>query len=131
MIEVKCNGRIYLFSENSEILDTLDMRAVDVMDDPGDTSILAKPSSNKIIYTRNVAAKILRESIELLRQKNVVIEFDTDKPDKPASPGKTRIQIHGTEYATLLDKIEEHIISAVNDTDQNTRIIRGILYRPL
>lgn len=36
MIEVKCNGRVYVFDEDSEIEDYLDMHAVEVKDDPDD-----------------------------------------------------------------------------------------------
>ena len=34
MIEVKCNGRVYLFPEDSGIMDDLDMLAKEVRDDP-------------------------------------------------------------------------------------------------
>ena len=36
MIEVKCNGRVYVFDEDSQIEDYLDMHAVEVKDDPDD-----------------------------------------------------------------------------------------------
>lgn len=34
MIEVKCNGKTYLFNEGSEIQDHLDMTAAEVREDP-------------------------------------------------------------------------------------------------
>lgn len=110
MIEVKCNGKTYLFNEGSEIQDHLDMTAAEVREDP-DPALPAK--SGNMLYTHDVAAAILERFEDLLDDKNIRIPCSDMDEESDRGIDENDAAIYGTEYGDLLDGVESDIIEAV------------------
>lgn len=123
MLEVKCNGRIYRLPEDAEILDYLDMHALEVDDDPHDTGILSGRSSMHTVHTRDTAALILERVEALLENKNITVPCTG--LDGAAVPGGDRLR--GTEYSELLDGIEDDVIDILEDALNGAKIVRHVL----
>lgn len=109
MIEVKCNGKTYLFDEGSEIQDHLDMTAAEVREEPD--TIPVKPGD--MLYTRDIAASILEQFEDLLDDKNIKIPCDDMDEESDRDAEENEASIYGTEYGRLLDGVESDIIEAV------------------
>lgn len=110
MIEVKCNGKTYLFDEGSEIQDHLDMTAAEVREDP-DTVPAASPQN--LLHTRDIAASILEQFEDLLDDKNIKIPCGDMDEESDRDAEENEAAIYGTEYGKLLDGVETDIIEAV------------------
>lgn len=110
MIEVKCNGKTYLFEENSEIQDHLDMTAAEVREDP-DPTLPAKPGD--LLHTRDIAASILEQFEDLLDDKNIKIPCDDMDEESDRDAEENEAAIYGTAYGRLLDSVEADIVEAV------------------
>lgn len=110
MIEVKCNGKTYLFDESSEIQDHLDMTATEVREEP-DTIPAANPES--LLHTRDIAASILEQFEDLLDGKNIKIPCDDMDEESDRDAEENEAAIYGTEYGRLLDGVEADIVEAV------------------
>ncbi len=99
MLEVRCNGKIYLIPKNSGIADELAEKAVEVRDD-------AQPASNHVVYTHDEAARIVEQFEDLLCANNIKIACAD--PDEEADRGEDNgAALYGTEYSNLLDGVED------------------------
>lgn len=116
MLDVKCNGLIYRLPEDAEILDWLDMKALEVLDDPG--GAVPGKASMRTVYTRDTARLILDRFERLLESKGVAIPC--------AGPGG-HARICGTEYSELLGGVENDVIDILEDALNDAKIVRHVL----
>lgn len=128
MIEVKCNGKIYLFDESSEIIDHLDMAAQDVRDDPDDDPVPTPADAGALVHTHDTAALIVEKFEDLLDSKN--IEITCSDPDEQAERHQdgNQASLYGTEYSELLDGVESHLVDMLEDFKRSggQRYIRDV-----
>lgn len=122
MIEVKCNGRIYRFDENSEIIDQLDMQAAEVTDDPDDG-----PMPSEKAYTRDTAALILERFEDLLTEKDMHVPCsDPDEQAELDEDPDNDARLYGTEYSGLLDEVEADIVELAEKIRGGAEIVRDV-----
>ena len=120
MIEVKCNGRIYLFDEGSEIMDQLDMQAAEVRDDPAYAGMPAQKA-----YTRDTAALILEKFEDLLTEKGLRVPCsDPDEQAELDGDPDNDARLYGTEYSGLLDEVEADIVELAEKIRSGAEIVR-------
>lgn len=121
MIEVKCNGKIYRFDENSEIVDQLDMQAAEVADDPD--SGCRFPAGKA--YTRDTAALIIEKFEDLLAAKDMRVPCsDPDERAELDGDPDNDARLYGTEYSELLDEIEADIAELAEKIQAGAEIVR-------
>lgn len=124
MIEVKCNGKIYKFSEGSEIIDQLDMQAQDVADDDG----YERPvPGEEPVYTHDVAAGIVELFEDLLESKDVSIPCaDPDEQAELDGDPDNGARLYGTEYSDLLDNVEARLVEVMERVHAGAGIVKDV-----
>lgn len=126
MLDIKCNGLIYRLPEDAEILDWLDMKALEVLDDP-DSAVPGK-ASMRTVHTRDTARLILERFERLLESKGIAIPCadPAGQAGREARPD-SRAPICGTEYSELLDGAENDVIDILEDALNGAKIVRHVL----
>lgn len=121
MIEVRCNGKTYKFEESSEIVDQLDMQAVEVTDDPDQPACAPRQKA----YTRDTAALILEKFEDLLTAKDMRVPCaDPDEQAELNGDPDNDARLYGTEYSDLLDEVEADIAELADKIQAGAAVVK-------
>lgn len=112
MLEVKANGKTYVFKDGTGILGQLESTASEIHESK--TGEIAESMAACIkdgyIYTQHVVEYLIMQAFEdLLEDKEIVIPCEDEEEEanrRSDAAGNPNARIDGTEYADLLETIE-------------------------
>lgn len=116
MIKVKANKKLFLFKDDSDILNTLETQAEEVKELKVPEKLPGYSVDGKL-YTHDIAANVTDLFEDLLADKGIVVPCASEDEEKDREDTEDAASLYGSEYSDLIDEVENLICEALDAYD--------------